>query len=222
MHICIPYNLNPRYLETISLGLDFECNNKYILKQNYFMNYKLFIISILFTCFELVADELPPFKKSINFNHLSEKGEKLNPEDFAGYDELRRWANFQSMSLRIDSDKYGLKDGICRMIPSKGLSFYLTFDTSVKKTIYLYLDLTTYEALNNQTYPVRSLSVLVNGRTKGKILFDRKNAEINPYMIPIDPVECPSGRINVTLIPDSTANGRFWGIWDVFYSYSKE
>jgi hypothetical protein len=186
------------------------------------MKHKLFIILILSLLTALSADETAPFKKSIQFNHQSEKGEKLNPEDFAGYDELRRWANFQSMSLRMDSDKYGLKDGICRMIPSKGLSFYLTFDTAVKKTIYLYLDLTTYDSLNNQTYPIRTLSVLINGRTKGKITFDRKNSDANPYMIPIDPVECPTGRLDVTLIPDSTANGRFWGIWDVFYSYVKE
>ena len=157
------------------------------------MKSKLFIILLISILTTLAADELPPYKKSINFTHLSEKGEKLNPEDFAGFDELRRWANFQSMSLKIDSDKFGLRDGICRMIPTDGLSFYLTFDTSIKKPIYLYLD-----------------------------LFDRKNPETNPYRITIDPVECPSGRINVTLIPDSTANGRFWGIWDVFYSYVKE
>jgi hypothetical protein len=192
------------------------------MEAKHFMKHKLFIILILSLLTALSADETAPFKKSIQFNHQSEKGEKLNPEDFAGYDELRRWANFQSMSLRMDSDKYGLKDGICRMIPSKGLSFYLTFDTAVKKTIYLYLDLTTYDSLNNQTYPIRTLSVLINGRTKGKITFDRKNSDANPYMIPIDPVECPTGRIDVTLIPDSTANGRFWGIWDVFYSYVKE
>lgn len=186
------------------------------------MNSKLFIILLVSILTTLAADELPPFKKSINFTHLGEKGEKLNPEDFAGYDELRRWANFQSMSLRMDSDKYGIRDGICRMIPTKGFSFYLSFDTSIKKTLYLYLDLTTYEGLDNQTYPVRSLTVLVNGKTKGKVIFDRKNSETNPYRISIDPVECPTGRIDVTLIPDSTANGRFWGIWDVFYSYIKE
>lgn len=192
------------------------------MEAKHFMKHKLFIILILSLLTALSADEIAPFKKSINFNHQSEKGEKLNPEDFAGYDELRRWANFQSMSLRMDSDKYGLKDGICRMVPSKGMSFYLTFDTAIKKTIYLYLDLTTYDSLNNQTYPIRTLSVLINGRTKAKIVFDRKNSDVNPYMIPIDPVECPTGRIDVTLIPDSTANGRFWGIWDVFYSYVKE
>ena len=186
------------------------------------MNFKFFFILLFFVVATLTAEETAPFKKSINFNHQSEKGEKLNPEDFAGYDELRRWANFQSMSLRMDSDKYGLKDGICRMIPAKRISFYLSFDTTVKKTIYLYLDLTTYEALNNQTYPARSLSVLINGRTKAKVLFDRKNPETNPYRIAIDPVECPTGRIDITLIPDSSANGRFWGIWDAFYSYVKE
>ena len=186
------------------------------------MNSKLSILFLICALYGLGANELPPFKKSINFNHLGEKGEKLNPEDFAGYDELRRWANFQSMSLKLDSNKYGIKDGICRMIPTNGFSFYLTFDTAIKKTIYLYLDLTTYESQDNQTYPIRSLSVLINGKTKGKVLFDRKNAEINPYRIAIDPVECPTGRIDITLIPDSTANGRFWGIWDVFYSYVKE
>jgi len=186
------------------------------------MNYKLFIIPLLFWLHGLTSEEVPPFKKSINFTHLSEKGGKLNPEDFAGYDELRRWANFQSMSLRMDSEKYGLKDGICRMIPPSGLSFFLTIDTSIKKTIYLYLDLTTYESLNNKTHPIRSISIQVNGRTKGKVFYDPKNSETNPYIIPIDPVECPSGRIDVTLIPDSAANGRFWGIWDVFYSYSKD
>jgi hypothetical protein len=82
--------------------------------------------------------------------------------------------------------------------------------------------LTTYESLNNETIPPRSLSIFINGRAKGKILFNYKNSETNPYIISIDPVECPTGRIDITLIPDSSANGRFWGIWDVFYSYSKD
>ena len=85
------------------------------------------------------------------------------------------------------------------MIPSKGLSF-TSLLIPPSKTIYLYLDLTTYEALNNQTYPVRSLSVIVNGRNKRKISFRQKELRVKSYMIPIDPVECPSGRINITLI----------------------
>lgn len=186
------------------------------------MKYKLLLLLTLIWFSVIQAEEKPPFKKSINFNHLSEKGEKLNPEDFAGYDELRRWANFQSMSLRMDSNKFGLRDGICRMIPTKGFYFYLTFDTSIKRTIYLYLDLTTYETRGNETIPARSLSVLVNGKTKAKINFNPNKPETNPYIISIEPVECPTGRIDVTLIPDSMANGRFWGIWNVFYSYVKE
>ncbi|HMV42415.1 MAG TPA: hypothetical protein PK079_20630 [Leptospiraceae bacterium] len=186
------------------------------------MNYKTLTLLIFLMTSSLISDEMAPFKKYINFNHTGENGEKLNPEDFAGYDELRRWANFQGMSLKPDSGKYGLQDGICRMIPSQGFSFYLTFDTANKKPIYLYLDLTTYDRLNNEIYPIRALTVLINGKTKAKIYFDKNSSGSNPYRITVDPVECPTGRINVTLIPDSTANGRFWGIWDVFYSYVKE
>ena len=161
-------------------------------------------------------------KKFINFNEKNEYGEKLNQEDYKTFSELKRWANFQNLSLLPDSPKYGLKDGIARMIPVEGLEFYLTHDTDIKKTIYIYFDLTTYQNIGNKTAPIRSLSIFVNDKLKSKAIFDKEKLESNPFRISIDPNEASSGRINIKLIPDALQAGRFFGIWDVFYSYAKE
>lgn len=181
------------------------------------------IVLLLFFLFNLVLySNEKEIKKFINFDHKSEKGETLNPEEFSGHNELKRWANYQSLYLKPDSPKYGLKDGICRMIPVEGLEFYLTFDPNDKRILYLYFDLTTYENINKSKQPVRVLNIIINGKQKGKAIFDPKEISVNPLRIKIDPTEAPEGRINILLQPDATANGRFWGIWDVFYSYSKE
>jgi hypothetical protein len=124
--------------------------------------------------------------------------------------------------LLPDSPKYGLKDGIARMIPIEGLEFYLTHDTNIKKTTYIYFDFTTYQSVNNKTIPTRSLSIYVNDKFNSKVVFAKDKLEANPFRISVEPNESISGRINIKLIPDSIQTGRFFGIWDVFYSYAKE
>ncbi len=180
-----------------------------------------FIFFFLIIIFFIVANETK-LKKFINFTEKNEYGEKLNPEDYKTFGELKRWANFQNLSLLPDSPKYGLKDGIARIIPVEGLNFYLTHDSNIKKTIYVYFDFTTYQNIGNKDAPIRSLSIFVNDKQKSNVVFDKDKLEANPFRISIDPSEVSSGRINLKLVPDSLVAGRFFGIWDVFYSYSKE
>jgi hypothetical protein len=181
------------------------------------------ILNILFLLFVFsIFSEEENYKKYINFTQQGEKGEKLQAEEFAGFDELRRWALFQSLTLHPDSPLNGLKDGICRMIPQEGLDFYLSYNPTDKRKIYIYFDLTTYSNLGNSNQPDRTLFIKVNGRHKSKVIFSKTSTANNPHRISIDPSEAPNGRINISLQPDSALTGRFWGIWDVFYSYAKE
>ncbi|MBE7412378.1 MAG: hypothetical protein L6Q54_12495 [Leptospiraceae bacterium] len=179
----------------------------------------LFLIFMFFFISNLASKTLPDIKKYINFTHLSEKGESLKPEETCSYDNLKVWANFQSLKLLPDDPAYGLKDGICRSIPSEGLSFFLTADPTIKSTLYLYLDLTTYESIGKNTQSIQKLSVKINGKVKETIIFDYAKTPKNPAKIPVFPEEFPDGRIEVFLSPNYSSVGRFWGIWDVFYSY---
>ena len=72
---------------------------------------RLFILLLLCVVNNLSYADAPAYKKFINFTQKSESGEKLNSEDFAGYDELQRWALFQSLRLLPDNDRdpHGLK-----------------------------------------------------------------------------------------------------------------
>ena len=182
---------------------------------------KILNILFLLLTFNIFSEE-ENFKKFINFNHKGEKGEKLQIEDFAGFDELRRWALFQSLTLHPDNPKNGLKDGICRMIPKEGLDFYLNYNPIDKRRIYIYFDFTTYSNLGNSNQPNRTLFIKINGKYKSKVIFTKDSIATNPHRVSIDPSEAPDGRINISLQPDSALSGRFWGIWDVFYSYAKE
>lgn len=161
------------------------------------------------------------YKKQINFNFQEEKDIDLNPDDYAGYNELKQWANYQMLRLSPDNPIGGIKDGICRMIPPEGFSFFLTIDTENKKKVYLYLDLTTYQSVQETNYPVRSLTIYINQKKRHTVYFNPKQKTKNPTMIEVDPTECLDGRVQVLLVPDSS-HGKFWGIWDVFYSYVKE
>lgn len=145
----------------------------------------------------------------------------MNHEDSATFDELRTWAKFQMLEIIPDSSLFGLKDGICRMIPEAGFSFFFTIDTSVKRTIYLYFDLTSYKAHSNSTYPSRTLNIYVNGKLKERVTFQKERVFKNPVRVSLDPAESPGGRIDVKLVPDPTTYGRFWGIWDAFYSFER-
>ncbi|MDX1961291.1 MAG: hypothetical protein SFU98_22170 [Leptospiraceae bacterium] len=179
-------------------------------------------IGIFLFSFCLLSSDEPSLKKSINFTQKSESGESLAKEDFAGYHELKRWASFQNIFLQPDNPMGMLKDGICRMIPETGLKFYLEAPVETKKKIYLFLDITTYENPNNVNIPNRRLKVYIGGKLKTTILFQQGHVEENPARITLEPSDLKAGRINVFLEPDVTTGGRFWGIWDAFYSFSKE
>ena len=185
------------------------------------MKFFILISIILIGFSSIFTEENQVLKKSINFTHLGEKGEKLNREDFATFDELRIWAKFQMLEIIPDNNLYSLKDGICRMIPEQGLIFFFTFDTSIKKTIYIYLDLTAYKAHPNSSYPSKSLNIYLNDKFKSKVVFQKERLFQNPVRLTLDPAESSSGRIDVKIIPESTTFGRFWGIWDAFYSFEK-
>ncbi len=174
----------------------------------------------IFFVLELPSKTLPELKKYINFTHLSEKGDHLSPEDTCSYDNLKIWANFQSLKILPDNPLYGLKDGICRTIPNEGLSFFLTADPNIKSTLYLYLDLTTYQPIGKERkFSLHELTVKINGKTKEIIKFEYDKIQKNPARIPVYPEEFPDGRIEIFLSPNYSTTGRFWGIWDTFYSY---
>lgn len=161
-------------------------------------------------------------KLSINFSHIDEKGRNLKEEEFAGYNELNRWALHQNLKLYPDSSAGGIRDGICRMIPSDGLSFYLE-SRKEKINRYLYLDLTVYENISYPELPVRTLNIYVAGRLKSTVTFKYGEAERGPFRITVEPSDIESGRINVRLVPGGeTSTGKFWGIWDVFLSDKKD
>jgi hypothetical protein len=180
----------------------------------------LFLILLFFTL--VFSEDKPSLKKSINFTQNGENGEKLSKEDFAGYHELKRWASFQNMTLEPDSKLGMIKDGICRMVPPSGLNFYLEADPEIKRKIYLFLDLTTYINQNNKDMPLRSLKIIVGGKLKKTVNFQYKVAAENPVRIDLEPSDIEGEKINIRLEPSIATGGRFWGIWDAFYSFQKE
>lgn len=184
------------------------------------MSVLIYLFAVFFS-FGITSKSLPEIKKYINFSQVSEKGEPNQPEDTCSYDNLRVWANFQSLRIRPDDPAYGLKDGICRTIPRHGLAFFLTADPNIKSTLYVYLDLTTYETIGKKRYPSQTLEVKINNKRKSLIRFESGLVQKNPAVVPVDPEEFFDGRIEILLTPSDSITGRFWGIWDVFYSYEK-
>lgn len=176
-------------------------------------------LCFIFLSNSLYANQEKHFN-SINFTSVGNK--ELPPEAFGYYYQLRKWANFQKMKLQKDSRLGGISDGICRMIPNEGLEFYLEVPPNLKKKIFLYLDFTTYEAESDSKFPTRSLTILIKGKQKKIIYFQPGAVEENPTMIPIAPEDILDNKIYIKLIPDHTEGGRFWGIWDAFYSTKKE
>ncbi len=159
-------------------------------------------------------------QNSINFTNLGEKD--LPKEAFGTYPELKTWALFQGMTLQRDSRMHNLHDGICRMIPNSGIKFYLETERELKKKLFLYLDLTTYTAKSNSKYPTRRLSVYIKGSLQKTVFFQPGLEQENPVMIVVDPSLIEDGRMNIELLPDYTEGGKFWGIWDAFYTFQKE
>jgi hypothetical protein len=170
--------------------------------------------------FLLWGEEQKNLQSKINFTNVGVKSPL--PEDYGYYSELRKWANFQKMKLQKDSRRGEIHDGVCQMIPPTGFSFYLEAQKDIKKRIFLYLDLTTYSSESNSNFPTRALHVYIGNKAKKVVYFRPGNTEENPAEIPIDPSDIERNRINIRLIPDHTEGGRFWGIWDAYYTTEKE
>nr|WP_244944181.1 hypothetical protein [Leptospira meyeri] len=142
--------------------------------------------------------------------------EGLLPEDISTYPELKTWAIYQSYELEPDAPHLGLQDYICRMVPETGLQFLLEKTILSKSTVYLYLDITRYKPLKGSKFKPKKLNIFVNGRPKLSIYADKNQSFPNPVEIPLEPSECPEGKIYVDLVPSNNSLGRFWGIWDAF------
>lgn len=177
-----------------------------------------------FFYFLILGLSLPVFSgelaRKLNFTSIGQKD--LPKEAFGTYPELNTWALFQGMTLQRDSKMQGIHDGICRMIPNAGLKFYLESEKELHKKIFLYLDLTTYTAKPDSRYPTRRLSVYIKGQLKKTVFFQPGLFQENPVEITVEPGLIEDGRINIELIPDYTEGGKFWGIWDAFYTFQKE
>ena len=169
---------------------------------------KVIPLFILLFSFGLLAQD--EVKRVARFKMIEDRsqGIEVKPEDYAGYPELKRWALFEGLFLQPDHPL--------------GLSFYLEADKELKSKLYLYLDFTTYESRANKKYPVRTLQVYVKNRNRRTIEFNPNKIQENPIRIDLDRADLEDGRINIKLVPDAIEGGRFWGIWDAFYSFEKE
>jgi hypothetical protein len=183
---------------------------------------KVIPLFLFFFCSTLFSQE--ELKKIAHFKIIEDRASNpdFKPEDYAGYPELKRWALFEGLYLQPDSTLGGIKDGECRMISSEGLSFYLEVDKELNRKLYLYLDFTTYESRANKKYPIRTLQIFVKNKNRKTIQFNPAKVEENPVRIELDRSDLENGRVNIKLTPDIIEGGRFWGIWDAFYSYEKE
>ncbi|XDD50806.1 hypothetical protein AB3N59_03135 [Leptospira sp. WS92.C1] len=193
-----------------------------------------FVLIFLYCTFTstgfLQSEENPKFKKFINFDHRGEDGAPLHTEDFRTYAELSTWAIHNGMQLERDRPDSApgagtgrLQSGLCRMIPEEGLRFYLTADPSRNEPLFVQLDLTqfTYTERPKGIKP-RELKIFVNGVLKANVRFPGNSTSYSsqfPVRFRVDPGELIQGRMDFRLLPNAGEIGRFWGIWDVFYSY---
>jgi hypothetical protein len=177
---------------------------------------KRFLTLVFFSFFSILPIENIAYKKSINFTNV---GEKEKSGEYNGYAELSRWANHQMLYLLPDNPSFGIKDGICKIVPKEGLAFFLTIDPTIKNTVYLHLDLTTYKNIKNKDYPIRYLNIYVSKQLKKTVYFNKGLVTKNPTVLLLDPTDFSNGKIEVVLEADATQNGKFWGIWDAFYTF---
>ena len=183
-----------------------------------FVYMRTLVLFFLFTSilFEFSAQGKPIFIKMINFTSL----ENTIGANYATFQELKLWANYQMMELNPDHPGMGLKDGICRYIPEQGLSFQFTADPQIKRPVYIYLDMANYAFKKKMAVPVRKLGIIVNGKRKSSIYFSQMAKVTSPVRIDMDSAEMEFGRIQIRLLPDAASN--FWCIWDAYYSYEKD
>lgn len=177
----------------------------------------------------LQSEENPKFKKFINFDHQGEDGAPLHTEDFRTYSELSTWAIHNGMQLERDRPDSApgagtgrLQDGLCRMIPEEGLRFYLTADPSRNEPLYVQLDLTQFTFTERpKGLKPRELRIYMNGVLKTTVRFPGGGDYSSqfPVRFRVDPGELIEGRMDFRLLPNAGELGRFWGIWDILYSY---
>lgn len=187
---------------------------------------RLSTILFLFLCnfLGLLSHENTNFIRFKNFQReerspsKSEQEKENSSEDIAGYNELKIWANYQMLDVLPDDPGYGLKDGICRFVPSSGVSFLLTANPEIKKKIHLFIDFAVFKPLSEYSAEMNhSLKILINGKIKKIYYFSIFSAK-SPLMVDIDPSELDYDKLAIQLIPDTTP-GKFWCIWDSYYSY---
>ncbi|WP_246031932.1 LIC10729 family protein [Leptospira fluminis] len=176
-------------------------------------------------------------RKTKNFENFSKPmgGEAYVSENYRTFPELSVWAMHNGLKLAPDRKDPApgagtgvLSDNQCRMIPQEGLDILLTADPDRKDTIYVYFDLTLFDpAENSASFPTRELRIFVNGTEKRTVKFPDHAlylkalyAPAPPVRISVDPSELMEGRLLLRLESVGVDEGRFWGIWDVFLSYS--
>ena len=177
------------------------------------LNMHRFFVLLLYLCsfYPLLSHENTNFIRFKNFT-AEDKG-------FGSFHELKLWANYQMMEILPDDNSYGLSDGICQFVPNTGLEFFLTADSEKKRPVQLYLDIAIFRITNpGMKFPPHKLKIYINRKLKKTVEFGKMIT--SPVQVSIDPSELEHDKINVFLEPDVT-KGKFWCIWDAFYSYEK-
>ncbi|EPG64488.1 LIC10729 family protein [Leptospira wolffii] len=176
-------------------------------------------------------------RKTKNFENFAKPmgGESYISEDYKTFPELSVWGLHNGLKLAPDrkdpapgSGTGRLFDNQCRMVPEQGLEVLLIADPDRKDTIYVYFDLTLFERTEYAArLPARELRIYANGKEKRIVRFPDSGLYTKalysgtpPVFIEVDPSELADGRLLLKLVPIAGEKGRFWGIWDVFLSYT--
>ena len=156
--------------------------------------------------------------------------------------ELNVWARGRNLVLVDDCGLGGLKDGLAEVIPSRGLDFVLSSQTSGR--LFLYLDLVSFRPLQSfrahltplcrtgrdqvvvqdggsvQLQKPFWLEVVVNGHVV-KTLYQGGGTYIqSPVRVEIDRTIPRRGLLNVRLLP--SPGDSFFAVWDVLVSDSPD
>jgi hypothetical protein len=183
---------------------------------------KLFFCFLLLSFLSIHSTEEIKQYQIFDFIEMSQKEKNLKTEDFSSFSELQRWALFQGLYLQPNHPKGGFLGPQCRMIPNEGYQFYLQVEKLTQRKLFLYLDITTYEARQNKTYPVRSLYIFINNKWRKTVRFIPESVETNPILLEVDRRDIIDGRLTIKLLPEVEEGGKFWGIWDAFYTFEKD
>ncbi|TGK07667.1 hypothetical protein EHO59_06090 [Leptospira semungkisensis] len=176
-------------------------------------------------------------RKTKNYENFAKPmgGESYISEDYKTFPELSVWGLHNGLKLAPDRKDPApgagtgrLFDNQCRMVPEQGLDILLIADPDRKDEIYVYIDLTLFEKTEHANFlPDRELRILANGVEKRRVRFPNSRlyskalySGTPPVYIRVDPSELVQGRLTLSLLPMAGDKGRFWGVWDVFLSYT--